>query len=125
MARQKSSIGALPAGQLASQTLILDNGAHTIKAGFSTTTTASDPENDCYVIPNCIARSQRDKRTYIGSELDDCEDYGELAIKRPVEKGFTVNWESEKAIWEHTLFDKGARLRVSANTTALCQRLDR
>ena len=93
---------------LASQTLILDNGAHTIKAGFS----SPDParEKDCHIIANCIARSQRDKRTYIGSELlDECWDFGELAFRRPVEKGYVVNWEGEKAIWERSLVHGGGK----------------
>lgn len=116
MARKSSSNAkTLSAGRLASRTLIFDNGAHTIKAGFSTSTsnTESDPEADCHVIANCIARSQRDKRTYVGVELlDECWDFGELAFRRPVEKGFVVNWEGEKAIWERSLLDKRSKLQV-------------
>ncbi|KAF1948072.1 Actin/actin-like protein [Clathrospora elynae] len=81
-------------------TLVLDNGAYTIKAGL-VANGATPTYDDCRVIPNCVARSTRDKRTYIGSELDACKDFGELAFRRPVEKGFIVNWEAEKAIWEH------------------------
>lgn len=106
MPRQKQS--KPPAAGLATKTLILDNGAHTIKAGYSLLNATSPPSLDnCHVIPNTIARSQRDKRTYVGSELDECQDFGELAFKRPVEKGFLVNWESEKAIWEHEFFNAG------------------
>ena len=116
MAR-KSSSGATKAsaGRLAPHTLIFDNGAHTIKAGFSSTTSNDEPdlENDCQVVANCIARSQRDKRTYVGVELlDECWDFGELAFRRPVEKGFIVNWESEKAIWERSLLDDRSKLKV-------------
>nr|POE78613.1 actin-like protein arp6 [Quercus suber] len=92
---------------LAPQTLVLDNGAHTIKAGLvAHATPATNPS--CNVIPNCIARSQRDKLTYIGNELYSCADYGELAFRRPVEKGFVVNWEGEKTIWEKSFFETGA-----------------
>lgn len=111
MARQKSSLGPLPT-TLASRTLILDNGAHTIKAGFATQGSQASTENDCHLIPNCVARSHRDKRTYVGVELTDCADFGELAFRRPVEKGFIVGWEAEKAIWERTLYDKTAPLQV-------------
>jgi actin-related protein 6 len=106
MARQKPP--KPPTATLSSKTLILDNGAHTIKAGYShLNATAEEPItlDACQTIPNTIARSQRDKRTYIGSELDSCVDFGELAFKRPVEKGFIVNWESQKAIWENEFFD--------------------
>lgn len=64
------------------------------------------------MIPNCIARSTRDKRSYVGSELVDCKDFGELAFRRPVEKGFIVNWEAERAIWEHEFLGAGEGLRV-------------
>lgn len=90
---------------IAPRTLVLDNGAHTIKAGMVCPDTPIDP---CGIIPNCIARSQRDKLTYIGSELYGCADYGELAFRRPVEKGFVVNWEGEKAIWEKSFLGGGA-----------------
>jgi actin-related protein 6 len=90
---------------LSPKTLILDNGAHTLKAGYSLLN-ATDPSlSTCHLIPNTLARSARDKRTYIGSELHSCIDFGELAFKRPVEKGFIVNWESQKAIWENEFFD--------------------
>ncbi|KAF2280055.1 Actin/actin-like protein [Westerdykella ornata] len=90
------------------QTLVLDNGAYTIKAGLVTTGPSSKPTyDDCHISPNCIARSTRDKRTYISSDLDECRDFGELAFRRPVEKGFIVNWESEKAIWEHEFMNEG------------------
>jgi actin-related protein 6 len=109
MARQKPP--KPPTATLSPKTLILDNGAHTIKAGYSHFNATSSEEAEpvtlaaCHTIPNTIARSQRDKRTYIGSELDSCVDFGELAFKRPVEKGFIVNWESQKAIWENEFFD--------------------
>lgn len=100
----KSTEHALPY-----QTLILDNGAFTIKAGFSN----PSPElEDCHVVQNCVARD-RGKRIWVGSHLDKCQDFGELAYRRPVEKGYIVNWEAEKAIWESLFLDQGAKLKVS------------
>jgi actin-related protein 6 len=94
-----------------SKTLVLDNGAYSIKAGL--VSNSSNPTyDDCHTIPNCIARSTRDKCTYTASELDSCKDFGELAFRRPVEKGFIVNWEAEKAIWEHEFMGEKAGLRV-------------
>lgn len=90
------------------KTLVLDNGAYTIKAGVVASGAKSTYE-DCTVIPNCIARSVRDKRTYVARELESCRDFGELAFRRPVEKGFIVNWEAEKAIWEHEFMDSAAQ----------------
>lgn len=116
MARKSSSNAQTSQSGLAPKTLVLDNGAHTIKAGFSShnSDVAPNVDEDCHVIANCIARSTRDKRTYVGSELlDECWDFGELAFRRPVEKGFVVNWESEKAIWERSIVDKRSPLQVS------------
>jgi actin-related protein 6 len=62
------------------------------------------------LIPNCIARD-RHRKTYVGSELERCKDFGEIALRRPVEKGFVVNWEAEKEIWDREFFDEKAGLR--------------
>lgn len=91
------------------QTLVIDNGAFTMKAGFAT---SAPTLLDCQNIPNCLARD-RGKRVWVGAQLENCNDFGEMVFRRPVEKGFLVNWEAEKAIWDSTFIDKGARLPVS------------
>ena len=93
---------------LPNQTLIIDNGAHTMKAGFATSAPNSE---DCQIIPNCLAKD-RGKHVWIGAQLAKCNDFGEIAFRRPVEKGYLVNWEAEKAIWDHTFFEKSAELMV-------------
>lgn len=95
--------------QLPEKTLVVDNGAFTIKAGY---VGISGQPNDCQVIPNCLARD-REKRVWVGSQLENCKDFGEIVYRRPVEKGYLVNWEAEKAIWEQSFFDKGSKLKVS------------
>lgn len=91
-----------------SHTLVIDNGAYTLKAGLVASAASNPSYDNCSLIPNCIARSSRDKRTYVASELAECKDFGELAFRRPVEKGFIVNWEAQKAIWEHEFMNTGA-----------------
>lgn len=82
-----------------------------MKAGFA----KSIPDTeDCYVVPNCIARD-RGRRIWIGSQLEKCSDFGEIAFRRPVEKGFLVNWEAEKTVWDSTFFDKSSALQVHSN----------
>ena len=94
---------------LPTHTLINDNGADAMKAGFAT----SAPNlEDCHVIPNCLARD-RGKHLWIGAQLEKCNDFGEIAFRRPVDKGFIVNWEAEKAIWDSTFIDKKSELAVS------------
>ncbi|KAK0702874.1 actin family [Apiosordaria backusii] len=100
-----------------SSTLVIDNGADTIKAGFVTGddgTTDKAPR----VIPNCIARDRHNK-TYVGSELEKCKDFGEIAFRRPVEKGFIVNWEAQKEIWDRAFFDDKAPQKCDPSTTRL------
>ena len=94
---------------LPENTLVVDNGAFTIKAGH---VNIPGQRENCQVIPNCLAKD-REKRVWIGSQLENCKDYGEIVFRRPVEKGYLVNWEAEKAIWDQSFFDKGAKLKVS------------
>lgn len=68
--------------QTPTQTLVIDNGAYTIKAGFATPQAGLEA---CLTVPNCIARG-RDKKVFVGSELDSCKDFGGMAFRRPVER---------------------------------------
>ena len=96
------------------RTLIIDNGANTIKAGFANTSTTSE----CRVIPNCLARD-RDKKIHIGSDLSNCRDYNQIQFRRPVEKGYIVNWEAQKEIWDHEFFDEKAPQYCDPSETGL------
>ena len=98
------------------RTLVIDNGAYTIKAGFSSPdpTIPATPS----IIPNCLARD-RDRKVYIGSDLSKCKDFGEIVFRRPVEKGYLVNWEAEKEIWEHEFFDPKATQYCDPKETGL------
>jgi actin-related protein 6 len=98
-----------------SQTLVLDNGAYTIKAGFSSPSIESPTAT---LIPNCLARD-RDKKVYTGSQLSKCKDYSEIVFRRPVEKGYLVNWEAEKEIWEHEFLDPKSSLHCDPKETGL------
>ncbi|GAP93365.1 putative actin-like protein arp-6 [Rosellinia necatrix] len=97
-----------------SRTLVLDNGAHTIKAGFVTDDAVDNPR----IIPNCIARD-RNGRAYVASEIARCTDFGEAVFRRPVEKGFIVNWEAQREIWEREFFDDKAPQRCDPSETRL------
>lgn len=97
-----------------STTLVLDNGAYTLKAGLVHGGKIDDPRT----IPNCIARD-RARKVYVASELEKCRDYGEIQFRRPVEKGFIVNWEAQKEIWDRELFDNGAAIKCDPAETRL------
>lgn len=93
---------------LPDRTLVVDNGAYTIKAGFSS---SSPTLKDCHTIPNCLAR-ERDRKVWVSSEIESIRDFGEVAFRRPVEKGYLVNWEAEKAIWDSTFLTQKSKLHV-------------
>ena len=65
-----------------SRILVVDNGAYSIKAGYAAENATT---GDCQVIPNCIARS-RDKKVFVGGELETCKDFGMMSFRRPVER---------------------------------------
>lgn len=104
-----------------SRTVVIDNGSHTIKTGFADP--LPDAASDCKVIPNCIARSSEGGRggqkIYIADQLEQCEDLGEVAFRRPLEKGFIVNWDLELDIWKQTFFKNGAKLQCDPHETNL------
>ncbi|KAL8672701.1 MAG: hypothetical protein Q9168_002861 [Polycauliona sp. 1 TL-2023] len=100
---------------LPARTLVVDNGAYTLKAGFSS---PSPSLEDCHKIPNCLAR-ERDKKVWVCSEIEKIRDLGEVAFRRPVEKGFVVNWDAEKAIWDSTFLAKKSALYCDPHDTNL------
>lgn len=108
--RNTKSSGPVPP----SRTLVLDNGASTIKAGF----VSDDHTDEPRVIPNCIARD-RARKVYVASDLEKCRDFGEIQFRRPVEKGYIVNWEAQKEIWDHEFFDDKAPQKCDPSETRL------
>jgi actin-related protein 6 len=93
----------------ADRTLIVDNGADTIKAGFASQ--SPKEENDCHIIPNCLAKGAHN-RTWVGAQLNDCTDFADMTFRRPVQNGCLVNWEAEKEIWEQSFFNSKSSLYV-------------
>lgn len=77
---------------------ILDNGAYTAKVGLST----MEPK----IVPNCImkAKSER-RRPFVGSQIDECRDASGLFYILPFQKGFLINWDTQKTVWDY-MFSK-------------------
>ena len=93
---------------LPSSTLVIDNGAYSMKAGYAPDSPRPDSEtlSRCHTIPNALART-REKRTYVASQLDaQVTQWNEATFRRPVERGQLVSWEAEKEIWDHSFFDE-------------------
>jgi hypothetical protein len=114
--------------------VVLDNGGSSIKAGLASAphgvrcaaaaglarsrtlrrrrSRARRPHaRSC--VPNCAAKPKGEKRLYVGEELEECRDISALALRRPVEKGFVVNGQLQRDIWDRvfkrTLKARGAR----------------
>ncbi|XP_026755912.1 actin-related protein 6 [Galleria mellonella] len=89
---------------------ILDNGAYTVKVGLS----SAEPK----IVPNCImkAKSER-RRPFIGSQIDECRDASGLFYILPFQKGFLINWDTQKTVWDY-IFSKEC-CPVNFNETAL------
>ncbi|KAI0667701.1 actin-like protein Arp6 [Trametes maxima] len=78
-----------------SNTVVLDNGASTVKAGI-----LGVHDDQPLIIPNSVVRSKGDNSTYVGHELTKCRDFTSLRFRLPFEKGFLVDWDAQKAVWD-------------------------
>ena len=97
------------------QTVVLDNGASTIKAGFAGT---DDPK--C-TVPNCVGRPRRETfRRLVGEDstnIDLVGDFSQLLYSRPFEKGYLTNWQLQTEVWDR-IFSQDY-LNVDPTTTTL------
>lgn len=90
---------------LPDKTFIIDNGAYMIKAGYAPHVPATDEAlSACSSIPNALVKT-RDNKIVIGAQLATVTDWNEATFRRPVEKGYVVNWEAEREIWDQSFFD--------------------
>ncbi|XP_038047554.1 actin-related protein 6-like [Patiria miniata] len=55
------------------------------------------------LVPNCIMKAKNERRKqYIGSQIDDCKDLSGIFYLLPFQKGYLVNWDVQRQVWEHT-----------------------
>ncbi|XP_055048724.2 actin-related protein 6 [Misgurnus anguillicaudatus] len=79
-------------------TLVLDNGAYYAKIGYS--------HDKVSVIPNGQFRTKTSRlKTYTASQLDEIKDPSGLFYILPFQKGYLVNWDVQRKVWDH-LFGK-------------------
>ncbi|KAJ6219739.1 hypothetical protein RDWZM_005551 [Blomia tropicalis] len=75
--------------------LIIDNGAYTIKAGFSS-------DSNPIIIPNCVTKVKSERRRpFIGDQLEECKDYSGLYYILPFTKGYIINWDTQRQVWDY------------------------
>ncbi|KAL4073333.1 actin family [Scleroderma yunnanense] len=96
-------------------TVVLDNGGSTIKAGI--VRPGHEDDGGLRVIPNAVVRSKGDRATYVGHEISRCRDFSSLHYRLPFEKGYLVDWDAQKAIWDGLLSSEV--LSVNASESSL------
>jgi len=88
-----------------SDTLVLDNGGYSLKVGYSS---QSSPR----LVPNCIMKAKSEKRrAFIGDQIDDCRDLSSLFYLLPFQKGYLVNWDHQKTVWDYIFGKNCSNLR--------------
>lgn len=74
---------------------MLDNGGGCLKAGYSN-------QKQCRLMPNAITKAKSEKRrAFVGDQMDDCRDLSGLFFMLPFQKGYLVNWDQQKTIWDY------------------------
>ena len=53
------------------------------------------------VFPNCTARAKGVRQNLVGQQLLEGQDVSALKVRRPVDRGYVVNWDLEREIWNH------------------------
>ncbi|KAJ6514420.1 actin-like protein ARP6, partial [Mycena vitilis] len=97
--------------------LVLDNGGSTVKTGIIGQPSSDDP----WIIANAVVRSKGDKMTYVGHELDRCRDYSSLSYRLPLEKGYIVDWDAQKAVWDGILSDEVLNANPTESTVLMTE----
>ncbi|XP_058461856.1 actin-related protein 6 [Malaya genurostris] len=78
-----------------SNVFVLDNGAFYAKVGMSEW---SKPR----VVPNCITKAKSERRRpFVGSQIDECRDVSGLFYILCFQRGYLVNWDIQKTVWDY------------------------
>ena len=51
-------------------------------------------------MPNCVAKPKGEKRSYMCDEIHNIKDISSLNLRRPIDRGYVVNWDLQKEIWQ-------------------------
>mmetsp|Transcript_22808 Transcript_22808/g.57502 ORF Transcript_22808/g.57502 Transcript_22808/m.57502 type:complete len:397 (-) Transcript_22808:1435-2625(-) len=93
--------------------VVLDNGGCTIKVGLSGDTAP-------HVIPNCAGKAKGGRQWMAGDLLCEARDISGLSLKRPIDRGYVVNWDLEQEIWTRA-FDKVMKIDPRGRTLLLTE----
>ena len=111
------SLRAMSSAPDSDVTIVLDNGASHIKAGFAG---ADAPK---FIMPNCVARPRNERyRKLVGDETEKVDlvgDFSQLLYSRPFERGYLVNWEHQITVWDRIFSQDYLALRDASNATLM------
>ncbi|KAF9902946.1 Actin- protein 6 [Linnemannia zychae] len=100
---------------MAARTLVVDNGAATIKYGYA------DEDSPYRTFSNNITRSKAERKTFVGDQLDTCKDFSGLYYRLPFEKGLLTSWDVEKQVWDRLFTGKIVPCDPSATTLLISE----
>lgn len=85
------------------KTLVIDNGAYSIKALY-----IGDGATSSYVVlPNAVGASSAHGRGIVGSQLTQLTHYHTLMLRRPLERGLLIDAELQAIVWEDLVSQLG------------------
>ncbi|KAF9105019.1 Actin- protein 6 [Mortierella sp. GBA35] len=100
---------------MAARTLVVDNGASTIKFGFA------NEDTPYRTFSNNITRSKAERKTFVGDQLETCKDFSGLYYRLPFEKGLLTSWDVEKQVWDRLFNGKIVPCDPSATTLLISE----
>ena len=54
------------------------------------------------VLPNSIFRAKSERRkNFISNQIDNCKDCSSLFYLLPFQKGYLLNWDVQRQIWDY------------------------
>uniref|UniRef100_A0A1I8NQ06 Actin-related protein 6 n=1 Tax=Stomoxys calcitrans TaxID=35570 RepID=A0A1I8NQ06_STOCA len=87
-------------------TVVLDNGAYTAKLGLAS-------HDDPQTILNCIMKVKAERRrAFIGNQIHECRDSSGLFYILCFQKGYLLNWDIQKTVWDHIFSHEGCGISL-------------
>ena len=98
-----------------SNCIVIDNGAHQIKAGLVNQQNYNLSYNGILTdhlhgltpmieSPNCVAKLKNSLHLLVADEIDNVQNSGLLTFMRPFERGYCTDWTKELPIWKRILY---------------------
>lgn len=75
--------------------VVVDNGACSLKVAHK--------DHEIRVLPNGIFKAKNDrKKDFTSGELSNCKDFSSLYYQLPFQKGYLLNWDIQRKVWDYT-----------------------